>query len=627
MKKLIKNLIFVLIINLGIFAQPEPMRIIDGKDAGLVLQRVPEVWAEGYFGQGVLIASIDEDFNWDHPDIVNQIWNNDGEDYDDDGHTIEFNGTRWVLDPGDLNGIDDDNNGYVDDLIGWNFVNNNNIVTRNDATSHGTQVAGVLVGDGTNEIKTGIAPQAELMLLRIGTNGEQEQYFAWEAMQYCIDMGVDIISQSQSFHWDDTWCDENGQNCGPPDVAKFREMAVLELQAGIIHFSSIGNDGELVNGNDVPIPFNVSVPGNCPPPWLHPDQTLVEGLTAMMGIGNLDASHDDIRIHRTSPYGPSSQEDYTWFWDGTGGHLEALPMPAEYQDYPYNDGSMGLLKPDLTAYGNNTHSINGTYPNFIYKKFSGTSSATPHAAGVAALLLSVNPLLTPAQICEVLKTTAIDAGDPGHDNRYGAGAVDAYEAYLEVISGLPVELSSFTATLKDHTVILEWRTETETNNFGFDVERTSSLTTPALTNWETIGFVAGNGNSNSIKQYSFTDKNLVGGTIFQYRLKQIDNDGTFEYSDVVTVTVGIPVLFALSQNYPNPFNPNTTIYYSVPGKALVIIDIYDVLGNEVATLINEEKREGRYEVMFNANGFSSGIYYYRMRANDFIDVKKMILLK
>ena len=372
----------------------------------------------------------------------------------------------------------------------------------------------------------------------------------------------------------------------------------------------------------MPIPFNVSVPGNCPPPWLHPDQTLIGGLTAMMGIGNLDASHDDIRIHRTSPYGPSSQEDYTWFWDGTGEHLEALPMPEEYQDYPYNDGSMGLLKPDLTAYGNNTESINGTYPNFIYKKFSGTSSATPHAAGVAALLLSVNPLLTPAQICEVLKTTAIDAGDPGHDNRYGAGSVDAYEAYLMVIEELPVELSAFTANFKDDKIVLEWKTETEVNNYGFDIERSTDNS-----NWMAIVFVEGHGNSNSPKQYNFNDTDIVQSGKYHYRLKQIDNDGTFEYSDVVTVTVGIPVLFALSQNYPNPFNPETRIDYTLPEQQNVSLRVYNILGEMVQELLNEIKPPGSYSVTFNSLNLPSGIYIYRIQTESFAINKKMTFLK
>ena len=619
MKNLKRRFILVIICMYGMINHAEPLRIIDGKDAGLVLQKVPDVWAEGYYGQGVLIASIDEDFNWDHPDIVNQIWNNLGEDSNNNGVTIVWNGSRWVYDPGDLNNIDDDGNGYVDDLIGWNFVNDNNIVSINDANSHGTQVAGVLVGDGTNGLQTGIAPQAKLMLLRIGTNSEQEQYYAWDAMQYCIDMGVDIISQSQSFHWNDTWCDENGQNCGPPDVARFRELAELELEAGIIHFSSISNDG-----NTIGIPFNISVPGNLPPPWLHWEQTLIGGLSSIMGVGNVDAWHTP-QIHNSSPYGPSSQEDYSWFW------TDARPMPIEYQDYPYSDGSMGLLKPDISAYGAGTESINGTYPNFIYDAFGGTSSASPHAAGVAALLLSVDPGLTPSDICRIMELTSIDNGPAGHDNRYGAGTVDAYAAYLQVISKLPVELSSFSANIKDNKVIIEWRTETELNNFGFDIERTflpsHSIKDRTEADWKKIDFVRGNGNSNQPIGYEFTDSSIRSTGVYSYRLKQIDLNGSAEYSDEIEVNFLIPTITGLKQNYPNPFNPVTRIKYSISEAGLVRITVHNIIGEEVALLVNEHKTTGNFEVEINASNLPSGVYFYKLETEKIVDVKKFILLK
>jgi len=194
------------------------------------------------------------------------LWQNLAEDADGDGSTIELVSGKWELDPGDINGIDDDNNGYVDDLLGWDFVDGDNQVR---GVNHGTKSAGTLVGDGTLGVQTGVAPQAKIFNLRIGTNSEQQQTYCWLAMQYAIEMGVDIITHSQSFHWDD----------GPPDVETFRDMAVLELEAGIIHFTSISNDG-----NTIGVPFNISVPGNCPPPWLHPAQTLIGGLSSIMGL-------------------------------------------------------------------------------------------------------------------------------------------------------------------------------------------------------------------------------------------------------------------------------------------------------------------------------------------------------
>jgi len=190
---------------------------------------------------------------------------------------------------------------------------------------------------------------------------------------------------------------------------------------------------------------------------------------------------------------------------------------------------------------------------------------------------------------------------------------------------LPVELTSFTASVKDNQVLLKWRTATEVNNYGFEILRYAQDD-----EWDLLGFVDGHGNSNSPKQYSFTDKNPIGGSVFIYRLKQIDNDGKYEYSDEIEVEI-IPDEFALYQNYPNPFNPSTKIRYQLPRESKVIIKIYDILGSEVITLLNEKKEPGVYEVEFNAQsaagGLPSGTYIYRIVADGFVETKKMVLLK
>jgi len=198
---------------------------------------------------------------------------------------------------------------------------------------------------------------------------------------------------------------------------------------------------------------------------------------------------------------------------------------------------------------------------------------------------------------------------------------------------LPVELNSFTAEAIDFNVKLNWGTATEINNYGFEVERTRLRPSEpdfAEASWETLGFVEGHGNSNSPKQYSYTDKNPIGGSMFIYRLKQIDFDGTYEYSDEIEVEI-MPDEFALYQNYPNPFNPTTKIRYQLPRESKVIIKIYDILGAEVITLLNEEKEAGVYEVNFNTqsatHGLPSGTYIYRIIAENFIATKKMVLLK
>jgi hypothetical protein len=186
---------------------------------------------------------------------------------------------------------------------------------------------------------------------------------------------------------------------------------------------------------------------------------------------------------------------------------------------------------------------------------------------------------------------------------------------------LPVELTSFKATIKKDKVLLEWLTMTEVDNYGFDIERSVNNS-----EWEKIGFVKGSGNSNSQKSYSFVDDQLTGGTEFRYRLKQIDTDGSFDYSEILKVEY-LPQIFKLYQNYPNPFNPTTKIRYSVPRSSNVTIKVYDILGNEIATLVNGEQEAGTYEVEFDAAILPSGIYFYKLQAGLFVETKKMILLR
>jgi hypothetical protein len=187
---------------------------------------------------------------------------------------------------------------------------------------------------------------------------------------------------------------------------------------------------------------------------------------------------------------------------------------------------------------------------------------------------------------------------------------------------LPVELSSFISKLLNDKVQLNWVTKTEVNNYGFNVEKRVNEG-----EWNSIGFVEGHGNSNSPKEYSYTDKELfAGGSKFQYRLKQVDTDGSFEYSDVVEVEI-MPTKFELSQNYPNPFNPSTTIRFSLPKETQLKINIYNMLGELVETLAEGTYEAGYHKVNFNASSLSSGAYIYRIESSEFVQVKKMILLR
>ena len=202
--------------------------------------------------------------------------------------------------------------------------------------------------------------------------------------------------------------------------------------------------------------------------------------------------------------------------------------------------------------------------------------------------------------------------------------------------GLPVELTSFYAEVEENAVILNWTTATEVNNFGFEVECASMLPVTqqqhskeqnySTTKWETIGFVEGHGNSNTIQNYTFIDNSLEGNN-FEYRLKQIDTDGKFEYSETITVQLGKLTKYALEQNYPNPFNPTTTIAFSIANKSKVKLSIYNVVGEEVVELVNREMAVGMHTINFDASNLVSGIYFYKLIANDFIETKKLLLLK
>jgi hypothetical protein len=188
----------------------------------------------------------------------------------------------------------------------------------------------------------------------------------------------------------------------------------------------------------------------------------------------------------------------------------------------------------------------------------------------------------------------------------------------------PVELISFTANVSENTVNLNWQTATETNNSGFQIERCEKLEA-GNEEYKAIGFISGNGTTTEQQSYSFVDKNISAGK-YKYRLKQIDFDGTFEYSNEIDVDI-TPDEFALEQNYLNPFNPSTSIQYSISSKQFVTLKVYDVLGNEITTLVNEEKSAGSYNVQFTMDNFSSGIYFYKLTAGEFVQTRKMILIK
>lgn len=207
---------------------------------------------------------------------------------------------------------------------------------------------------------------------------------------------------------------------------------------------------------------------------------------------------------------------------------------------------------------------------------------------------------------------------------FGAGSLLGSFSNAPLASGaipLPVELTTFSVQRTDGALILNWQTSTEVNNYGFEVERSLDKLS-----WSTLGFVQGSGNSNSPKSYRFEDKGENhSGRVF-FRLKQIDTDGSAEYSRIIEWANG-PSGFQLSQNYPNPFNPSTTITYQLAEATDTELKVYDILGTEVATLAKGFQQPGSYSVQFDASALPSGSYVCRLRAGESVKSIKLMLAK
>jgi hypothetical protein len=191
---------------------------------------------------------------------------------------------------------------------------------------------------------------------------------------------------------------------------------------------------------------------------------------------------------------------------------------------------------------------------------------------------------------------------------------------------LPVEISAFTASSSRLNAELKWSTATEVNNFGFDIERRS--VDIANSSWAKVGFVAGAGTSNTQHDYSYSEAGISAGR-YAYRLKQVDNDGSFKYSQSMEVEIGLATKeLTLCDNYPNPFNPTTSIEFTVAQDGKASLKVYNAIGQEVANLYNGDAKAGRIiQTRFDATRLASGIYYSRLQVDGKSLVKRMMFVK
>ncbi|MDA0668237.1 MAG: S8 family serine peptidase [Planctomycetota bacterium] len=329
-------------------------------------------------GQGMVVAVIDTGSCYNHSDIHNNVWVNPGEDLGGDG-------TVW--DPADQNGIDDDGNGYVDDLIGWAFDHTTSV--RNDPMDHqihGTHTAGTVVGDGTGGTQTGVAPGAKLMPIRTSTLISHE-IEVWQSMEYAAVMDADVISMSLG--WAHAW---------GPDRAFWRTSCNNTQTMGTMMVIAAGNEGNWSTLD------NVRTPGDVP---------------SITSVGATDCNDAAASFSSVGPV--------EW------------ATVAGFNDFPFPPG---LIKPNISAPGVNTVS---TLSCSGYTALSGTSMATPHVAGVAAIIRSLRPDLSIKQVREALMSTAVDLGVPGKDNQYGAGRVDV-QALLDSFAPLRADVYDVSAS-------------------------------------------------------------------------------------------------------------------------------------------------------------------------------------
>ncbi|MGA7162001.1 MAG: S8 family peptidase [Bacteroidota bacterium] len=270
-------------------------------------------------------------------------------------------------------------------------------------------------------------------------------------------------------------------------------------------------------------------------------------------------------------------------------------------------------------------------PGEKYVIDQGTSMAAPHVTGMVALMLQANPTATASSLTSAINSSGRkDAftGSGGWSPQWGNGKADAVAA-IETLTvanpPLPVEVSSFTATVQNRNVALVWKVMTELNNYGFKPER-RGVGSPA-SSWVDLTFVRGDGTAAAPKEYSYTDINNSPGE-YLYRLKQIDNDGAFRYSQELRVKIDVPKVLALSQNYPDPFNPSTNIQFIVPADGRATLKVFNTLGQEVATLFDGAATAGEnHHATFDASRLASGIYFSRLEYDGKVQVIKMLLLK
>jgi photosystem II stability/assembly factor-like uncharacterized protein len=319
------------------------------------------------------------------------------------------------------------------------------------------------------------------------------------------------------------------------------------------------------------------------------------------------------RIYKSTDMGLNWTVSYYTTVEESGSHYIAFSDTANGVDLSLN----GELC--LTSDGGTNWSVSNVYP--ITYKFVANIPGTNEYIGVgnfglASYSTDGGSTWTPTTTGTLNSLYGVDA-----TFKYAWAVGEVGTVIKSFNTDLPVELISFTAEVFTNDVNLNWSTATEINNRGFEIQRKFGTN-----DYLSLSFIKGQGSSQKIQSYSYTDENLKSGK-YSYRLKQIDFNGTFEYSKTIEVELKSPNKFDLRQNYPNPFNPQTIINYQLAKETKVTLKIFDALGKEVVVLVNEVKPAGIYEVTFDSTNLPNGVYFYSLQAGNFSATKKLVYIK
>ncbi len=533
---------------------------------GVAKVRAPEVWAQGYDGTGVVVAVCDSGVNYNHVDLADHMWNDP--DYPNHGRSFE--------------------GGDPNDTMDYDMM----------TPGHGTHVAGIVASDGTAGLQCGVAPNATIMICKLGPS-ESSWFEAW---QWAITEGADIIQQSWSKKYPDN-----------PLYAQHRQASEATLAAGVFHANSTGNQGNQLGS--YPIPFNIAAPANCPPPWLHHNQTLLGGRAGVVAVGSTGVTDNRSSF---SGRGPST-------WKGS-----AHPNIPPYDDYWYNP-EMGLLKPDILAPGEDIKSCSNT-DNYGYHWLGGTSQATPHVSGAAALLLDYDPALTSAQLELAMELSAVDLGNVnGKENDYGSGRLDVYAALEYLRNHIDIELNYFRAVGRPDRVRVTWDCAAGTYA-GFNLYRETGGGAALSARRVKLNADVIRGKS----PFAYDDGAVTAGVTYNYWLEAVGPDGKAELFGPAPATPGAKVAyaFALEPPYPNPARAEITVFYSLPAGATGDFScaVYDLAGRKVRTLAAGAAAAGRRAVKWDLTDdagrrLAPGVYMCSLQSSGGTAAQRLVITR